>query len=177
MVRYRVLNSCRIWSPTQLNTPPPLRATYCLYILYFDFVEGGGGERWIIEKVRGVIVHKAGSKIPTWLTVSPFYKFYEKPVKTTFSFDVFIVNYSMVRVTLGWWENRQRLKQALFWRGFFLFRELLRRLSTVQCTVCIKLYKPKQKLLKRTSKIVQKACTKFGCLTYSKKKVGYIFPL
>ncbi len=38
--------------------PPPL-------ILYFDFGKGrrgGGGEP---EKVRGAIVHKAGSKIPT----------------------------------------------------------------------------------------------------------------
>ncbi len=44
------------------------------------------------EKVRGAIVHKAGSKIPTRLTVSRVYKLYEIPVKTSFSFGVFIVN-------------------------------------------------------------------------------------
>ncbi len=31
---------------------------------------------WTREKARGAIVHKAGSKIPTWLTVSPVYKLY-----------------------------------------------------------------------------------------------------
>jgi hypothetical protein len=36
LVRYRVLISCRIWSPTGINTPHPLPATHCLYILYID---------------------------------------------------------------------------------------------------------------------------------------------
>jgi hypothetical protein len=40
LVRKRVLNSCRIWSPTGLNTPHPFPATYSLYILYFDWGEG-----------------------------------------------------------------------------------------------------------------------------------------
>ncbi len=54
LVRNRVLNSCRMWSPTQLNTPHPLSATHCLYVLYFHFWEGGGvGGRWTREKVRG----------------------------------------------------------------------------------------------------------------------------
>ncbi len=35
---------------------------------------GGGG--LTREKVRGARVHKAGSKIPPWLTVSPVYKLY-----------------------------------------------------------------------------------------------------
>jgi hypothetical protein len=37
LLRYRELNTCRIWSPTGINTPSPhpLPATYCLYILYF----------------------------------------------------------------------------------------------------------------------------------------------
>ena len=45
VLRYRVLNSCRIWSPSGLNsnTPHPLLATHCLYILYFDAGKGGGG--------------------------------------------------------------------------------------------------------------------------------------
>jgi hypothetical protein len=36
---------------------------------------GEGGEL-TREKVRGAIVYKAGSKIPTGLTVSPVYKLY-----------------------------------------------------------------------------------------------------
>ncbi len=45
LVRYRVLNSCRIWSPaTGLNTPQPFPATHCLYLLYFDTGKGEGGE-------------------------------------------------------------------------------------------------------------------------------------
>jgi hypothetical protein len=28
---------------TQVNTPQPLPATHCLYILYFDTGKGGGG--------------------------------------------------------------------------------------------------------------------------------------
>jgi hypothetical protein len=62
-VRNRVLNSSRIWSPTQLNKPPippqphPLTATHCLYILYctvgyVDFGKGGGVGK-VIEKVEG----------------------------------------------------------------------------------------------------------------------------
>ncbi len=51
LVRNRVLNSCRIWSTTQLNTPPPT-ATHCLYILQVYFGTGGGvGE--VREKVEG----------------------------------------------------------------------------------------------------------------------------
>ncbi len=52
LVRNRVLNSCRIWSTTQLYTPssPPPTATHCLYILYVYFW-GGMGE--VREKVEG----------------------------------------------------------------------------------------------------------------------------
>jgi hypothetical protein len=52
LVRKRVLNSCRIWSTTQLNTAT---ATHCLYILdvYF-WKEGGGGRAGDVrEKVEG----------------------------------------------------------------------------------------------------------------------------
>ncbi len=73
-----LLGFCLGWSSNFVGSPPPaLPATHCLYILYFDKGKGGRGEgglRWTREKVRGAIVHKAGSKIPTWLTVSPFYK-------------------------------------------------------------------------------------------------------
>ncbi len=41
-IQYRVLNSCRIWSPAGLNTPHPLQTIQCLCILYFD--TGGGGD-------------------------------------------------------------------------------------------------------------------------------------
>jgi hypothetical protein len=44
LVRNRVLNSCRIWSTTQLNTPTPLPATHCLFVLFVYF--GKGGEGW-----------------------------------------------------------------------------------------------------------------------------------
>jgi hypothetical protein len=41
--------------------PPPLPwATHCLYTLYFDTWNWGGGESWTREKVA--TVHKAGSK-------------------------------------------------------------------------------------------------------------------
>ncbi len=70
---------CRfwIWSDLQHNSttppPPPPNHTVCLYS---TLILGRGGGRWTREKVRGAIVHKAGSKIPTWLTVSPVYKLY-----------------------------------------------------------------------------------------------------
>ncbi len=49
--------------------------THCLYILYFDTGKGkGGGGIWTREKVRWAKVHKAGWKIPKWLTESPVYK-------------------------------------------------------------------------------------------------------
>jgi hypothetical protein len=60
--------------------------------MYFDIGKGERGGRWTREKVTGAMVHKAGSKIPTWLTESPVYKLKYTPVKTTFSFGVFTVN-------------------------------------------------------------------------------------
>ncbi len=65
-----VVNSWRIWSTKQLNTPHPPTATRCLYILYIQYVhfgEGGGvggGHR----EGRGAIVHKSGRKYQhNWL--------------------------------------------------------------------------------------------------------------
>jgi hypothetical protein len=48
----RVLNSCRLWSTTQLNTPHcPNFPTHCLYILYLTLgMVGGVGE--VREKVE-----------------------------------------------------------------------------------------------------------------------------
>ncbi len=59
-------------SDTPSSTPP----LYTLYsYMYFFTQEGGmGGMERKREKVRVATVHKAGSKIPTWMTVSPVYK-------------------------------------------------------------------------------------------------------
>jgi hypothetical protein len=62
-----------------LSEPPsPLMTTYSppLYIQYRVLIQTGKGEELTREKVRGAIVHKAGSKITTLLTVSPVYKLY-----------------------------------------------------------------------------------------------------
>jgi hypothetical protein len=63
LVRNRVLNSCRIWSATQLNTPPST-ATHCLYInvLYVYFGKEGGGQR----EGTGATVHK-GQQFTRWV--------------------------------------------------------------------------------------------------------------
>jgi hypothetical protein len=59
-------------------TPPTLHTVY-VYSVYSVLIhtgkEGGEGvESWTRKKVRGGTVHKAWSKILTWLTVSPLYK-------------------------------------------------------------------------------------------------------
>ncbi len=58
-----------VWPPL----PTPLPATHCLYLLSFTVLcyREGWWESWTSEKVREATVYKAGSKIPTWLTVSP----------------------------------------------------------------------------------------------------------
>ncbi len=57
--------------------PPPL-PSYTLSV-YTVLWQREGGRSWTREKVRGATVHKAGSKIPTWLTVSPVYKIWWTP--------------------------------------------------------------------------------------------------
>jgi hypothetical protein len=56
--------------------PPPPPITHCkrVYITVYLILQGRGGRResWTREKWRGATVHKAGSKIPTWLTVSMY---------------------------------------------------------------------------------------------------------
>ncbi len=52
-----------------------------------------GGESWAIEKVRGATVHKAGSKIPTCLTVSPVYNFDKHLPQTLFAESIFLDDY------------------------------------------------------------------------------------
>ncbi len=61
-----------VWGAELHNPPPPL--THCSVYVYAVYLftqgKGGGVGRWTREKVRGKTDHKAGSKIPTWLTVS-----------------------------------------------------------------------------------------------------------
>ncbi len=79
-------------SNTTQHTPIPFQPhTVCIYCT-LTMGRGEGRGRWTREKVKEAIVHKAGSKILTWLTVSPVYKLFWTPVKTPFSFGVFIVN-------------------------------------------------------------------------------------
>jgi len=54
--------------------PPPLLWPHNSPLHNYSHREGEGDKRWTQEKVRGATVHKAGSKIPTWLTVSHVYK-------------------------------------------------------------------------------------------------------
>jgi hypothetical protein len=58
------------------RTPYPPSPPYTLYVQYtYSHREGGRrGESWTREKVREATVHKAGSKIPIWLTLSPVNK-------------------------------------------------------------------------------------------------------
>ncbi len=65
-----------LWPHTTTTTP------YTMYTYVYSeylFTQGRGGRRWTSEKVKGATVHKAGSKIPTWLTVSPVYKLWQTP--------------------------------------------------------------------------------------------------
>ncbi len=80
--------------------PPPLlwphsRSPYKLYTckLYtYSHRERGRGERWTREKVRRAIAHKAGSEIPTWLTVSPVYKLWLTPAAKSLYRSIFLDN-------------------------------------------------------------------------------------
>ncbi len=50
LVRYRVLNFCKIWSPTGLNTPPSQRLS--VFTVLWHRVGGGGGGR--VESERSL---------------------------------------------------------------------------------------------------------------------------
>jgi hypothetical protein len=73
--------------------------------MQYLFTQGRGewvGEIYTKEKVRGAMVHKAGSKIPSLLTVSPVYNSDKKLPQSLFTgkfflndnicFGVYIVN-------------------------------------------------------------------------------------
>jgi hypothetical protein len=57
LVRNSVLNSCKIWSTTQLNTPPR-NHTLSVYTVRLLWEGGGGGQR----EGREATVHKRGRK-------------------------------------------------------------------------------------------------------------------
>ncbi len=70
---------------TPYNPPPHLHSVYV-----YTYTQGRGeGETWTREKGRGVTVHQAGSKIPTWLTVSPVYKFWQTPATNSLNWSIF----------------------------------------------------------------------------------------
>jgi hypothetical protein len=62
-----------VWGslPSSDPIPPPLTLYMC--ILY-TYSHRKGGRELTREKVRGATVYKAGSKILTWVTVSPVFK-------------------------------------------------------------------------------------------------------
>jgi hypothetical protein len=59
------------WGP-EIHTPP----SHCKSVNSIHIHTGKRGESWTREKGKGTTVHKAGSKIPTWLTLSQVYKFW-----------------------------------------------------------------------------------------------------
>jgi hypothetical protein len=74
-------------SETQnLIPPPPLKLYKCIQYLFIQREVGGC---WTREKDRGATGHKAGSKIPTWLTVSPVYKLWYTPAAKSLYRSIF----------------------------------------------------------------------------------------
>ncbi len=81
-IRIRILNTALkwlcgmcffcLWPPPLLwpHTPP-----YTVYVyVYCKLIHTGRGGELTREKVRGTTVHKAGSKILTWVTITPVFK-------------------------------------------------------------------------------------------------------
>ncbi len=66
-----------VWDPLPsydpITLPPLTHYTFILYT-YSIFTQGRGEGELTREKDRGVVTHKAGSKIPTWLIVYPVYR-------------------------------------------------------------------------------------------------------
>ncbi len=100
-----------VWSPEPHTPSPPLHTVYvsCIQYTHSHTEEGEGGEL-TREKVKGATVHKAGSKIPTWLTVSPIYKQTKSLCRSNFfrwrHFALDIVNWSMLTTMSGWeWKH------------------------------------------------------------------------
>jgi hypothetical protein len=68
LVRYRVVNSCRIWFSTGLNIPHPLPALQCLFLLNFDTGKWKGGRVEPERRLEGQQFTKLGRKyLHDWL--------------------------------------------------------------------------------------------------------------
>ncbi len=119
--------------------PPPPYKLYtgtCIQFTYSHREGGRGGESWTREKGREATVHKAGSKIPKRMTVSPvYYKHLPQIPFTgqffTFCFGVYIISWSMslilcitikISSSLQSWlprrtalESKWKFWQIVFW--------------------------------------------------------------
>ncbi len=125
-------NFSRGWQPwrTQDDTLGQVRKIWAVWLLHpssmtYTHREGGGGERGepTVEKVRGATVHKAGSKVPTWLIVSLINTCLKVLLKvknslmTTFCFDV-------AHIVGTFFQYREIY--SLQWKiGRFFFRDFL----------------------------------------------------
>ncbi len=95
-----------VWGPQPHTTPH----TLCTCTQYTYSHRKEGGESWTREKVIGATVHKAGWKIPTWLTVSPLLQSIisiKTPVKTTFRVWCLTDIWSMATKGLTWKKKTQ----------------------------------------------------------------------
>jgi hypothetical protein len=107
-----------VWGPLPSYDPipTPLHIVY-VYTVYL-FPQGGKGESWTREKVRGAIVYNAGSKIPTWLTESPVFKLWytpaaKVPLHVNFLDDDILPWYLNSQSTI---ESRSSLVQCSLWK-------------------------------------------------------------
>ncbi len=79
-----------VWGPIPSYDPilpPPFTHCICVYTTVHILThtgEEGKGRELTREKLERGNSSQSWLKIPTWLTVSPVYKLYETPVKTTF---------------------------------------------------------------------------------------------
>ncbi len=71
----RCLSDCGpLLSYDPIPPPPALCVRVFCILIHTGNWWGGGGKKLTREMVSGATVYKAGSKIPTWLTLSPVYK-------------------------------------------------------------------------------------------------------
>ncbi len=88
-----------------------------MYTEYLPYSHREGGKSWTREKVRGATVHKAESKIPTWLIVTPVYKICIKdPLQVNFFRWRHFALVSIKLISLWWrgYEEGGRLISSPF---------------------------------------------------------------
>ncbi len=107
-----------------IPSPPPPPCYTHEYILILTG-RGGGGFMWTSEKVSAS--SREGSKIPTWLTVSPVYKLYNAPVKATFR--AWCLCWSMVGAQLWLVRTAKENCCLLSWKSCFVLSLLVSNLS------------------------------------------------